>query len=86
MNQFVQMGHALVAQEPRKTGIEEVIATRIKHILRDSEDELTKIAVVDADRGKQGYTADLRSPRASVEARAAILRISGPIISRGRTL
>jgi hypothetical protein len=80
------MGHALVAEKPGEARIEKIIAPRIQHILGDAEDKLTKITVVDADRGKHGYTADLRSPRASVGVRLAIRQISGPIISRGRTL
>ena len=50
-HQFVQARHSLVAQQLGEAGFKEVIARRVEDVLREAEDELAKIAVVDAGRG-----------------------------------
>ena len=47
LHQLFQVGHALVAQKLGEPRLEEIIARGIEHILREPEDELAKIAVVD---------------------------------------
>ena len=46
-DEFVEMAHALVAQQLGEAGIEEVVARGIEDILREAEDELAQIAIVD---------------------------------------
>ena len=48
VDELFQLGHALVAQDFCQAGVEEVIARGVKHVLREPEDELAKIAVVNA--------------------------------------
>ena len=48
LHQLFQVSHALVAQQLGEARLEEVVARRVKHVLREAEDELAKIAVVDA--------------------------------------
>ncbi len=48
LHKLFQVRHALVAQQLGEAGLEEVVARRVEHVLREAEDELAKIAVVDA--------------------------------------
>ena len=48
LHQFFQMRHALVAQQLGQPRLEQIVARGVKHILREPEDKLAKIAVVDA--------------------------------------
>ena len=47
-DEFIQAGHALVAQQLGEAGFEEVVARGIEHVLREAEDELAQIAVIGA--------------------------------------
>jgi hypothetical protein len=49
LDKVLQVGDALVTQEPGEARIEKVVALRLKHVLRDSEYELPQIVVIDAD-------------------------------------
>jgi hypothetical protein len=45
VHQFVEAGHALVAQNSGKACVEEIVARGVEHILRHVENQLAKIAV-----------------------------------------
>ena len=47
-HEFVEVGDAMVAQEPGEAGVEEIIARWVEHILGESPDQLTEVGVVDA--------------------------------------
>ena len=49
-DKLVETAHALVAQQLGQARLEEVIARRIEHVLREAEDQLAQIAVVHAGR------------------------------------
>jgi hypothetical protein len=48
LHQFFQVRHALVAQQLGEARVEEIVARGVEHVLREAEDQLAKIAVVDA--------------------------------------
>ena len=51
LDKLLQVGHALIAQQLCEAGLEEVIARRIEHVLREAENKLAKVAVIDAGGG-----------------------------------
>ena len=50
-DEFVEVAHALVAQELGEAGFKEIVARGVEDVLREAEDELAEIAVVDGAGG-----------------------------------